>query len=146
MRSGAAGRVDGGRSARRSGRRWSGDRGGFRSETWNRTSTTTSTDGDVDQDVEHRVGLIAAVAGLGLGVVAFAAALRRFGVGIEGSMLPWRWDTYPTVVPPTISLTLAVVASVGLGRAVIGAAQPSVGSAWQLRWIAADRTRSPVDD
>jgi hypothetical protein len=72
------------------------------------------------RDVEHRVGVIAAVAGLGLGVVAFAAALRRFGVGIEGSLLPWRWDTYPTVLPPIVTLILAVVASVGLGRAVVG--------------------------
>lgn len=46
--------------------------------------------------------------------VALAAAMRRWGVGIAGSLSPFAWNTYNTPLPPALLLAGHVVASVGL--------------------------------
>lgn len=46
--------------------------------------------------------------------VALWAAARRFGVGIDGSLLPWRWDTYDAPIPVVAALGLHAAATAGL--------------------------------
>lgn len=48
--------------------------------------------------------------------VALAAAMRRWSVGLAGSMLPWNWDTYNAPFPPVVLLAVHVLASIGLWR------------------------------
>jgi hypothetical protein len=48
--------------------------------------------------------------------MAFAASMRRWGVGTAGSILPWKWDTYGTRVPPWTLLIAHVAVSAGLVR------------------------------
>ena len=56
------------------------------------------------------------VAAAGLLVVNIAAwsAGRRFGVGTDGPLLPWRWDTSLQPVPPILLLIVHAAASVWL--------------------------------
>lgn len=56
------------------------------------------------------------VTGIGLVVLTmgFGAAMRRWGVGVNGSMMPWRWDTYDTAVPPVMLLWLHVLVAGGI--------------------------------
>jgi len=59
-------------------------------------------------DVVGRVvGVLALV---GVNAAAWAAA-RRFGVGISGSLLPWRWDTPIQPVPPVLVLVVHAAVS-----------------------------------
>jgi hypothetical protein len=46
--------------------------------------------------------------------VALAAAMRRWGVGIAGSLSPFAWNTYDAPIPPFLILTMHIVASVAL--------------------------------
>ena len=46
------------------------------------------------------------------------AAARRWGVGLDGSYLPWRWDTSLQPLPPVLALVLLAVCSLGLGWVV----------------------------
>ena len=46
--------------------------------------------------------------------VALAAAMRRWGVGIAGSLSPFAWNTYNTPMPPVLILVMHIGASVGL--------------------------------
>jgi len=46
--------------------------------------------------------------------VALAAAMRRWGVGIAGSLSPFAWNTYNAPVPPFIIMALHIAASVAL--------------------------------
>jgi hypothetical protein len=48
--------------------------------------------------------------------MAFAATMRRWGVGTAGSILPWNWDTYGTPVPPWTQLIAHVAVAAGLVR------------------------------
>ncbi len=50
--------------------------------------------------------------------MAFAASMRRWGVGTGGSMLPWDWDTYGTRLPPWSLLVVHVLIGVELTRRV----------------------------
>ena len=47
------------------------------------------------------------------------AAARRWGVGLDGSYLPWRWDTSLQPVPPVVPLVVLAACSFGLGWSVI---------------------------
>ena len=40
---------------------------------------------------------------------------RRWGVGLDGSYLPWRWDTSLQPVPSVLPLALLAACSLGLG-------------------------------
>jgi hypothetical protein len=48
--------------------------------------------------------------------IALAAAMRRWSVGIAGSMFPWDWDTYNAPVAPIALLAVHVLATFGLWR------------------------------
>ena len=48
--------------------------------------------------------------------VALAAAIRRWSVGLAGSMFPWNWDTYNAPLPPIVLLAIHLAATVGLWR------------------------------
>jgi hypothetical protein len=39
---------------------------------------------------------------------------RRFGVGINGTWAPWRWDTWSNPVPSWVLLIVFVVAAVAI--------------------------------
>jgi CDP-diglyceride synthetase len=51
------------------------------------------------------------------------AAARRWGVGLDGTYLPWRWDTSLQPLPSVLPLALLAVCSAGLGRAVVGSSE-----------------------
>jgi hypothetical protein len=53
--------------------------------------------------------------------LGFAAALHRWGVGLGGSWLPWKWDTWGAPVPTTVLLIVHVGASAWL---LVDAARP----------------------
>lgn len=68
----------------------------------------------IEPRMGRRVGLVVAIAGLVVVNVAFAAAMRRFGVGIDGSLVPTDWNTYGSPLAPALALAIHAVASVGL--------------------------------
>lgn len=61
-----------------------------------------------------RLALVVGPGALVIVNVALAAAMRRWGVGLAGSFLPWDWDTYDTFLPPVALLVVHAAASVGL--------------------------------
>ena len=63
---------------------------------------------------ERRVARFVVGAALVVMTAAFAASLRRWGVGTAGSLLPWRWDTYGTLVPPLVLLVVHVAIAAAL--------------------------------
>jgi hypothetical protein len=71
---------------------------------------------DVDPAVARRVGRV--VSGVALVVLnaAMIYGVRRWAVGFGGTMFPWEWDTYGTVLPPVVLIGLHAVASVALWR------------------------------
>jgi hypothetical protein len=62
----------------------------------------------------HRIGMAAAVVGLGVANAALFAMVRRYGVGRAGSLLPWDWGTYEAPLPPVVALFVHVAASIAL--------------------------------
>jgi hypothetical protein len=44
----------------------------------------------------------------------FAAALQRWGVGLAGSWLPWKWSTYDAPLPPWVLLVVHAIATAWL--------------------------------
>lgn len=60
--------------------------------------------------------LIAASAWL-VGALGFAAALQRWGVGVLGTWVPTRWDTYGAPIPPALLLFVYVLATGWLAAA-----------------------------
>ena len=48
--------------------------------------------------------------------IALAAAIRRWSVGLAGSMYPWDWDTYDAPLHPLLLLALHLLATIGLWR------------------------------
>ena len=60
------------------------------------------------------VGVMLVLLALVVPNVALAAAMRRWSVGLAGSMFPWDWNTYNSPVPPVVLLAMSVAASVGL--------------------------------
>jgi Predicted membrane protein (DUF2142) len=59
-----------------------------------------------------------------LNVSAWAAA-RRWGVGNDGSMMPWDWDTIHSPLPPIVVLAALATLSGGLGVTLWRLAAPS---------------------
>jgi hypothetical protein len=62
--------------------------------------------------------------------VSFLQALRRFGVGSNGSIRPWAWDTWDAPLPVELLIVVHIAASAAL--------------LWQL-WTRIDRTESVVE-
>lgn len=67
-------------------------------------------------DQARRIGTVVAACGLFVTNAAFAAMMRRYGVGVEGSLRPWEWDTYGAPFPPLLLLAVHIVASALLVR------------------------------
>ena len=67
----------------------------------------------VDVASDRRIGALVASTALGVCTLAFAAAIRRFGVGVSGSYSPLDWDTYGAPVHPAILLAFHAAAAVG---------------------------------
>ncbi len=70
--------------------------------------------------------------GLGLGLVVVVVwnlacwqALRRWGVGEHGTMLPWRWNTDTTALHPMVAAALFGVGSFGLWWSLLWAGERS---------------------
>jgi hypothetical protein len=59
-----------------------------------------------------------------LNVAAWAAA-RRWGVGNDGSMMPWDWDTIHSPLPPIVVLAALAALSAGLAAALWRIAAPA---------------------
>lgn len=73
---------------------------------------------DVPAGVAWRVAFCAGGAALAVINVAGWAAARRWGVGTDGSLTPWRWDTVHSPLPPIVVLGFLAALSLGLAWAL----------------------------
>lgn len=55
--------------------------------------------------------------------LAFAQSLRRWGVGVDGTMYPWRWDAATTPGPPLLWLIVHAAATAALVASVLSGIQ-----------------------
>jgi len=69
-----------------------------------------------DNEAEQNVFVAVVAAAAVVMTMAFGASMRRWGVGTAGSILPWKWDTYGTPVPPWALLVAHVAVCAGLIR------------------------------
>jgi glycosyltransferase involved in cell wall biosynthesis len=74
--------------------------------------------------VARRLGGSVALISIVVVNVALAAMMRRFGVGISGSLLPWDWDTYGAPLPPIVLLVVHAFATIALVFALDRIAPP----------------------
>ena len=75
---------------------------------------TTAGDGTVER-FGQRLTVWMGVTGLVVLNLGAWAAARRWGVGLDGSYLPWRWETSLQPVAPVVPLALLAASTVGLG-------------------------------
>jgi hypothetical protein len=68
----------------------------------------------VPRPSDLRIGV--AVAGLAVVVLnaALVATMRRWSVGLAGSLWPWDWDTYDAPLPPIVLIVAHAAATIGL--------------------------------
>lgn len=66
--------------------------------------------GPADLRVAVAVGALAVLA-VNASIVAM---MRRWGVGLGGSLWPWDWDTYDAPLPPLVVIVLHAAATIGL--------------------------------
>jgi hypothetical protein len=69
-----------------------------------------------DPAVARRVGRVVAGSALLVLNAAMVYGVRRWAVGYSGTMFPWEWDTYGTVLPPVVLIGLHALATFGLWR------------------------------
>jgi hypothetical protein len=62
----------------------------------------------------RRVAVVVGASALVVLNVAAWAAARRWGVGTDGSMMPWDWDTSRAPLPPVIVLSALAALSIAL--------------------------------
>ena len=65
------------------------------------------------------VGRVVGVTGLLIVNIAAWSAARRFGVGIDGTLFPWRWDIAIQPIPPVLLLVAHAVASLLLASTLL---------------------------
>lgn len=75
---------------------------------------------DVIRRLDARLTVWVTATGLVVLNLGAWAAARRWGVGLDGTYLPWRWDTSLQPVPPVVPLVLLAASSLGLGWIVAG--------------------------
>lgn len=78
-------------------------------------------------EIERSIGRLLVVGVLALDNVAIVAAARRFGVGVDGSQLPWDWDTYRAPIPPMLAIGVHLFAT-GVLAALMLARRPTTSS------------------
>ncbi len=71
-------------------------------------------------DIASRLAAAVGAAAVLMLNVALWAATRRFGVGLDGSLLPWNWDTYDAPLPVVLALVVHAAATTGILIAVVG--------------------------
>jgi glycosyltransferase involved in cell wall biosynthesis len=76
------------------------------------------TTASIDRRQAARLGKAAVAFSLVVANVGIAAAMRRWGVGDQGTLAPWQWDTYATVVPPVALVALHGAGTLLLWRSV----------------------------
>ena len=76
------------------------------------------TTASIDRRHAARLGKAAVAFSLVVANVGIAAAMRRWGVGEHGTPVPWKWDTYATVVPPIALVVLHGAGTLLLWRSV----------------------------
>ena len=90
------------------------------------------TTASIDRRQAARLGKAAVALSLVVANVGIAAAMRRWGVGDQGTLAPWQWDTYATVVAPVALVALHGAGTLLLWRSVdlvAGPADSGSGSA-----------------
>jgi hypothetical protein len=89
--------------------------------------------GSSNTHVERNIARLAAGIALTVLNIAAWAAARRWGVGNDGSLLPWRWDTIHQPVAPIVLLVVLAGASACLWLLLYSSAdnetQPRIASA-----------------
>jgi len=68
---------------------------------------------DVDR-VQQRVGSVVAMMVVVVWNLSFWQALRRWGVGAGGSILPWSWGTWSSPISPLVVMVVFMFGSTGL--------------------------------
>lgn len=76
---------------------------------------------DGPEGSESSTTIVRVVGGAGLLIANIAAwsAARRFGVGTDGPLLPWHWDTAIQPIPPVVLLVVHAAASVWLALVIL---------------------------
>ena len=83
------------------------------------------TTASIDRRQAARLGKAAVALSLVVANVGIAAAMRRWGVGDQGTLAPWQWDTYATVVAPVALVALHGAGTLLLWRSVDLVAGPA---------------------
>ena len=83
------------------------------------------TTASIDRRQAARLGKAAVALSLVVANVAIAAATRRWGVGEQGTLALWKWDTYATVLPPIALVALHGAGTLLLWRSVDLVAGPA---------------------
>lgn len=73
---------------------------------------------------DARLAVWATITGLVVLNLGAWAAARRWGVGLDGTYLPWRWDTSLQPLPSVLPLALLAACSAGLGWVVTRPSDP----------------------
>lgn len=71
-------------------------------------------------EIPRSLPVVIAVAAVVVWNAAFVQSMRRWGVGADGSVLPWKWATWETPVPMLVLVLVYLVASVLLAALVVG--------------------------
>ena len=94
---------------------------------------------DRTDDKEAEKSMFVAVVGVAAVVMtmAFGASMRRWGVGTSGSILPWKWDTYGTRIPPWALLLAHVTVCTALVRVALTSTTANQNESADLDTLAA---------
>lgn len=65
----------------------------------------------LDDAVERRVAIAVAASGVAVWNLAFLGAIRRWSVGVDGSLRPWQWGGYDVPVTPLALIAVHLVAT-----------------------------------
>ncbi|MFT5979063.1 MAG: glycosyltransferase involved in cell wall biosynthesis [Ilumatobacter sp.] len=104
------------------------------------------TTASIDPRQAARLGKAAAALSLVVANVAIAAAVRRWGVGDQGTLAAWKWDTYATVVPPVVLVALHGAGTLLLWRSIDLVAGPADASSAAVSTSDSGRDRHTARD
>ena len=98
----------------------------------------------LDAPVARRLGRAVLAVGLVVTNVGLGAAVRRWADGVDGTLLPWEWDTYDTVVPPIVLLAVHAGATVGIWLWAAHELRPGANGVVSLDDVDGDVNHDPV--